>query len=90
MTQKEFFTRREAAAALGVSVRTVDRLIPPGTKGRTSYSFTAGKVLIARHLVEALLPGPGGGPPGDQRPCCGVALAEDEHAYGCPGENRDV
>lgn len=53
-------TREEAAAILKVSVRTVDRYIPAGTAGRTDYRETPGKVQISIHLVEALLPAPGG------------------------------
>lgn len=53
-------TRAEAAAILGVSVRTVDRHIPPGTPGRTDYTETPGKVRIARSLLATLLPAPGG------------------------------
>lgn len=53
-------TREEAAALLRVSVRTVDRHIPAGTPGRTDYRETPGKVQIAIHLVEALMPAPGG------------------------------
>jgi hypothetical protein len=56
-------TRDEAARLTGYSLRTIDRLIPPGTAGRTEARPSPTKphgVLIERALVEALLPAPGG------------------------------
>lgn len=53
-------TREEAAALLGVSVRTIDRWIPAGTPGRPGYSAAPGPVRIERSLIEALMPAPGG------------------------------
>lgn len=60
MTDEPTLTREEAAALLNVSTRTIDRYIPAGTPGRTDYRTTPGKVRIARRLVEALMPAPGG------------------------------
>jgi len=60
--ERSTVTREEAAALLGVSVRTIDRHIPAGTPGRTSYRRTPGKVRIDRALVERLMPAPGGDP----------------------------
>ncbi len=59
-TNEPTVTREEAARLLGVSVRTIDRWIPAGTPGRSGYSDNPGPVRIARHLIEALLPAPGG------------------------------
>ncbi len=56
----ETVTREEAAALLGVSVRTIDRYIPPGTPGRTDYRNVPGKVRIERSLLAKFLPAPGG------------------------------
>lgn len=57
-------SREEAAALLRCSVRTLDRIIPPGTPGRTTRRVigVAGgrETRIRRSLVEQHLPAPGG------------------------------
>lgn len=53
-------TRKEAAALLGISERTLDRYIPVGTPGRSDYRDTPGPVKIELRLIRALMPTPGG------------------------------
>lgn len=62
METKTHYTREEAATLLRCSTRTLDRWIPVGTPGRTGGGDGPNPypVQIARHLVEALLPAPGG------------------------------
>lgn len=61
-------SRQEAAALLGVSLRTVDRWIPEGTEGRykrpdprrPGRPAPNDEVRIERRLITALTTAPGG------------------------------
>lgn len=59
-------SRHEAADMLGISLRTLDRIIPEGTPGRTRAhphyreARPNDPVRIERKLIEDRMPAPGG------------------------------
>lgn len=63
----ETMSKTEAAAALGCSIRTLERMFPPGTPGRVEKggAVRPAAVRYDRAVIERMTPAPGGDEVGD-------------------------
>ena len=58
----ETMSKAEAAAALGCSVRTLERTFPPGTPGRVEVGgrLRPAEIRYDRAVITSMVPAPGG------------------------------